>query len=222
MDSFDGLNPSGDMLTVASRIQERALQLASQRGIRDAAQEELQQIESSLRQEQFANARIRRKFLTEVRTRHGLELELWEIRDQMKQRAECLLNDQERARTKGVEAVNMEGTWKRTIKDVYASHQTQQQIYQRSLESRISIRQQQTKRRERKLEFLRSNTNKFIEEEKSMAYDAERLRQVMEETDRREETEDQEVSNLAIMIKATLTKVRIYRYCDPAWLLMCM
>jgi hypothetical protein len=140
----------------------------------------------------------------------------------MKRRSECLLNDQEQARIKRVEDVTIEGTWKRMIQDVYAPHQTQQQMYQRSLENRISILQQQTQRRKRKLEFLRKHTNKLIAAEESMACESKRLQQIMEETDRREETEDEDVSNLAMMIKAALTKVRISRYYGAECLLMCM
>lgn len=206
MSSFDCAQTSSDILTVASRIQERALQLASQRGIRDIAQLELHRQEGILRQEQVTNAEMRRKLLTEVRSRHGIEIELFNIRDQVKASEERIEQDKENAKIRIADASEMEGIWKRTIYDVYAIHQTQQHIYQKSLERRIQNRQHETKRREKKLDFLKNMTTKMDMEETKQAHEAERLWQLAQASDLREESEDEEVSSLAVMIKAALTK----------------
>jgi hypothetical protein len=216
MDSFDSAQPpSSEMIAVVSRIQERALHLASQRGLRDVAQAELETMENRLRQEQFTNAEIRRKLLIEVRNRHGLEIELLNIRDQAKERAERIGDEKNQAMIEDKNADKMEYVWKQSIQDIYASHEVQQQIYLRSLEKRIQNRQQESKKRERKMEFLNTQTSKFIQEELFMVDEVQRMQNAAQLIDLREETEDEEVSNLAMMIKVTLTKVRTKRITSP-------
>lgn len=216
MDSFDNAQPpSSEMIAVVSRIQERALHLASQRGLRDVAQAELETMENRLRQEQFTNAEIRRKLLIEVRNRHGLEIELLNIRDQAKERAERIVDERNQAMIEDKNADKMEYVWKQSIQDIYASHEVQQQIYLRSLEKRIQYRQQESKKRERKIEFLNTQTSKFIQEELFMVDEVQRMQNAAQQIDLREETEDEEVSNLAMMIKVTLTKVRTKRITSP-------
>ena len=216
MDSFDSAHPpSNEMIAVVSRIQERALHLASQRGLRDVAQVELETMEVRLQEEQSTNAGIRRKLLIEVRKRHGLEIEIFNIRDQAKLRAERIEDERKRAMIDDEGANTMECVWKKSIQDVYAQHEVQQQIYLRSLEKRIQREQHHSKRRQRKLEFLKTQTSKFVQEELSILDEVQRLQQGTQQIDLKEETEDEEVSNLAMMIKVTLTKVRMNRVTSP-------
>lgn len=196
-----------DLASIAVQIQDRALLLASERGLRVLAELECRSAEAALRHETKQNSMVRKSLLQILRSRHGFELELTKMREQLDE--EDVRNESlqlEAARLKE-QADEMEATWKHSVRELYAQHQTKRRLYQQLLERRIESRQRQTKLAQDRLEFLERRAREMQEEEKELMDQTRLVEAETRLTDSQEEPEDEEVSSLAMQIKATLSKV---------------
>jgi hypothetical protein len=197
-----------DLASIAVQIQDRALILVCERGLRDVAEVERDQAQYIFEKESKQNSMARRTLLKVLRSRHGFELELFRIKEQQEEQLVAnkkLLKEADRLNE---QAEEMEGSWKRSVDELYAEHKAKRQLYQQFLESRIHQRQRQTKLEDDRVGFLERRAREMQADEKELAVQMERVEEETKVTDSREEEEDEEVSSLALQIKATLSKVR--------------
>jgi hypothetical protein len=191
---------------MVNRMQERNLQLASERALRDVRQSQLDALQEDLQQLTSQTNNVRRKHLSVVRTRHGVELELWRMRDQHEERVKETKMAVQRAQEVSQATAAMEATWKRSIQELYAPHDVEQEIYRRALDKTIRARQTIAKRREQKLNFFRNRATELPSSDLDTEEDTETRQKDVERLDRKEEAEDEEVASIAMQIKATLAK----------------
>jgi chromosome segregation ATPase len=199
--------------SIAAQIEDRALLLASERGLRDVAEAERDQLQAVLDKESKTNAIIRRTLLQEVRSRHGVELELFRIQQQEEERERSIEKLEQETEDLRVEAEELEESWKQQVKEIYAPHQAKRSLYQKILESRIYKRQRKIKLRQDKIDFLERRAREMQADEQEMLSQMERIEQETNDANSREQEEDEAVSSLAMQIKATLAKVCIVCLC---------
>lgn len=196
-----------DLASIAVQIQDRALLLASERGLVDLATLERDQAQTALRHEIKQNSLVRKSLLQIVRSRHGFELELTRMREQLEEvheRNETLQRQEARWKE---QADEMEAAWKLSVHELYAQHEAKRRLYQQFLERRIESRLRQTKLKQDRLEFLERRASEMQADEKQLLEQTRLVEAETKLTDSQEEPEDEEVSSLAMQIKATLSKV---------------
>lgn len=201
-------NPSDSILAVANKIHERALQLASERGARDVAQAELESVRTILEEETKRFHKVRRRLLSSIRTRNGIELEVYKIRDKHRENIETAIRLEKETKELEQQSHDLDRQWRETVSELCAPHQAKRDIYQRILESRLAKHQRTTERRKRKLDFLHNEANHCIEQRKSASTEIEELAALTTAMEDREENEDEEIASLSMQINAMISKVR--------------
>jgi hypothetical protein len=201
--------------TIALQIQDRALLLASERGLRDAASVVRNQVKIQLDQQTKQHAALRHKLLSKLRTRHGYELELHRMKEQQEDHETSIQNEVKEAQVLNDKATSMEEAWKDSVQELLAPHQAKRRQYQDYLEQRIRKRQRCSKLQQQKLEFWQNRTRGMRRDQEEMLLERVEVVARTEQADAQEEEQDEQVSSLALQIKATLSKVCVvvYRWC---------
>ena len=193
---------------VATRIKERALELASERARVELAKAELSELQQLLDEETKTNGAIRRTMLSTVRSRHGVEMELWKVRDQQEERFAKLGEYQRETDEANAEMAELRTAWGDAVRDLYVEHDLQRELYRRSVEGGIKRREQRIKERDQRLLQLVDETKVFQEETKRMVEETKKLEKNILDMDNREGKEDEEVAALSMNIRNTIAKVR--------------
>mmetsp|Transcript_32011 Transcript_32011/g.52889 ORF Transcript_32011/g.52889 Transcript_32011/m.52889 type:complete len:255 (+) Transcript_32011:57-821(+) len=198
---------SGGMASsIALQIQDRALLLASERGLRDAAAVVRDQVLVQHKDQSKTHQVLRHKLLSELRTRHGFELELYCMKEQHAEHELSVQKRQQEAQVLNEQAIEMQDSWKRSVDQIFAPHQAKRRRYQDCLEQCIRKRQRHSQRQQQKLDFLQKRAREMSRDQEDMLSQRVDTLARTEATDAREEEEDEQVSSLALQIKATLSK----------------
>lgn len=200
---------SDNISAVAAQIKEKALQLASERASRDVAVAELEAARRRLAEETKKNEVVRRELLSTVRTRHGMELEIFKIKEQQEGRLEATKKLTEETAELHSKARKMDEEWKSTWNEMYSFHEAKRDLYQRSLEIHIQRSQAVKRRRKQKLDCLSRESGKMMGEANNTRGEIEMLRKALQDSERKEEIETEEISSLSMQIKSTLLKVGV-------------
>jgi chromosome segregation ATPase len=211
--SADDIGGENGIAAVATRIQERALELVSERAAVELAKAEMEEIQQALDEETKKNGAVRRTMLSIVRSRHGLELELWKVKDQQEERLTKIFEYECETEKLNDGASELEEVWEETVRDLYVDHDMQRELFSRSVQGRIRRRENHIKDRERRLRQLQQESKQFEQEEKRMVHQTNQLKSKIAETNERKETEDEEVAALAMQIRSTVAKVSRVDYC---------
>mmetsp|Transcript_1523 Transcript_1523/g.2044 ORF Transcript_1523/g.2044 Transcript_1523/m.2044 type:complete len:271 (+) Transcript_1523:109-921(+) len=203
------LPPSNGLAAVAARIQERANALASERAELELLQAELEEANSTLESETITNSIVRKSYLTAVRTRHGLELDVLRLQDECNELTQSTNIAREQVDEISNTTEEIKERWNKAITNSYAPHGIRKELYKRRIEGRVRRRQEKRRKRERKLDNLALKAHSYAEEAESMHREREKLREEIREMDEREEREDEEIAALDMQIKSTLAKVEL-------------
>lgn len=126
---------SNSIAAVATRIQEKATQLITERSLLQQAQSKLQKIKTRYEAETGKNNQIRKEVLTLQRARNGMELDnVINLQDAIisyenkisEMRTECKLGE------KTLEDLGSE--WTRMENNVYARHEAKLELFKRKIE----------------------------------------------------------------------------------------
>jgi chromosome segregation ATPase len=211
MSDFSAMNEQqggeNSIAVVAARIQERANEAASERAAIELAKAELAELEQVLKEESKQTTRVRRTMLETVRLRHGVEMELLQIRNQQEERLSKLEENQRETEQVKEEITKVHDEWEGAVKDLYVEHELQRELYRRSVSGRIKRREELVKEREERLRQVERETRAFEEETQRMVEETKRLEKSALEADSREQKEDEEMDALAMQIQATIQKV---------------
>jgi hypothetical protein len=198
----------GDMAAVATRIKARLSELATERALVELVKSDLEGLNYVLDEEIRKNGTVRRSMLSTVRARHGVELELWKVREQQEARMDKVDEYQRETDEAEDQANVLHGDWEEAVKDLYVDHDLQRELYKRSVQGRIRRREQRVEEREQRLRQLEQESKTFENEARLMADQTKQLELKILDTDDREAAEDEEVAALAMQIRATVAKVR--------------
>jgi hypothetical protein len=211
MDS-SSLIPSNNMAAVAARIQERHGQLLAEQATLELTKAELAEIQAVEAQHVSINDSIHRMLLHVTRSRTGVELELFQARDQVHDYTRSIEQLQESAEHLEQETDQIHGTWKTAVETTYSAHALEMDLYQRALEESVQECESRATRRknewiemETHIQRAQDETTRFHLEVKSIEVDIETMESV-------EQRDDEEVATIALKIREALSKVCFY-YC---------
>jgi chromosome segregation ATPase len=205
-------NNNNSMATVAARIQDRAMQLMSERATLEVVKTELEQIQTVANREQEENHSIRRTLLTTTRSRHGIELELFEARDQAENTTDSIDTLKQTTEEILEETAQAKLQWEDAVHKIYSTHQLEMDLYQRSLEGSVRKCEEQTNRRKERLQELEQKTDRLCREQESLVQETRSIQTEVEVIEQAEKHKDEQVSTLAEKVRTALAKVRAILY----------
>lgn len=142
------------MAAVATRIKARLSELATERALVEFVKSDLEGLQNVLGEEIRKNGTVRRSMLSTVRARHGVELELWKVREQQEARLAKVHEYQRETDEAKDEENELQEAWEETVKGVYVDHDLQRELYKRSVQGCIRRRAQRVEEREQRLRQL--------------------------------------------------------------------
>jgi hypothetical protein len=212
MDSSSPL-PDNNMAAVAARIQERHTQLLAEQATLELTKAELAEIQEVQQTQHVSiNDSIRRTLLQVTRSRTGVELELFQARDEVHDYTRSIQELQHSTENLERETDQIHGTWKAAIETIYSAHELEMDLYQRSLEETVQECDDKATRRkkewmdmETQIKRAQDETTRFQRETNVNDVDIETMESA-------EQQDDEEVAALASKIRAALSTVRIYSF----------
>lgn len=204
---------SSSIVAVASRIQERANILSAERDTLDSLKQTCNQVNFSLDSQEIESNSVRKKLLSTVRVRHGVELEILQQKDMARFLKQDIHN------TKEVETIDLKKeivrlreNQSRIFETIFAPHIVQMQVHQRSVKKKLERQLGKRRRRETSLDAFALNRQKYGDEAIALEREKERLKLEVKKMRNTEKKEDEEIAGLALQITATLNKVVIHYY----------
>ena len=205
------MNATNSIAAVAARIQERAYQLSSERTRLQQTQLELEEIQKLYQTEIDKNAQVRREMLTTVRMRNGIELDsVMKIQEEIINYEQKLDNAEEEYNDAEMKLQKLENIWEKMEVNVYADHEVKLELYKRKIEGKIERRKARKKRREDRLNELIKTSLDADKNATLLHREIANAREEIRRLDLSEEREDEEISALAMNIRATVAKVSSY------------
>ena len=201
------LPPAEGIAAVAARIQDRASQLMSERRVLDLVKAEEEEQQAILDEELEMCGAVRREYLSAIRSRHGIELELWKIEEQKKECVESMETLQDETLDLRAYKEELQGDWEDLAGNVLAGHHLKREIYRCSIQAHIGKREQQMLKRKRQLMAVTQKVDVFREDTQSAEEEKERIRKDLENLKNTELEEDEDLSNLALRVREMVAKV---------------
>ena len=196
---------------VATRIQQRALQLSSENATLQLVKAQLEEVTETFEREKNENESLRQNLLRLVQYRNELELEKVIKTKEQISFIQNKINEEQNEYESAVQRMKeMEKEWERLERDVYSKHEVKIELYKRKVEGIFDRREAKKKKRIallNKLESIASEANKSAAQ---MHKETASARQKIHQMDIPEEMEDEEISALAMNIRATVAKVSQY------------
>ena len=208
MSQMPGRFPANrSMASIASGIQERAMEYDSALAELHDAKGELQQIEAMVAEEEALLASARAVFLEASRSRVEVELELHEAQGQVqcyKKSMEAL----ERSKKSIVEQTeSVQSRWESHVKNIYARSQADMDRYRGVLERMVDHKEGNSNRRKDKRKELETGATVLVSNQEDALVESAELKRDISEIESSDERENEEVSSLADEIRDILAKV---------------
>lgn len=195
---------------VAERIRDRAHQLASERAVLELVQAEQDQQQSILDEEIDKCAKVRRAYLTSVRSRHGVELELCsKMEDQKTECMESIEKMQQESKDILAHKQELQANWEELLREVLSVHSLHKEVYRRSIQASIEDREKHTLKRSRQLSTLSQHIDTFHKNKENMEAEKKKLVEEAGRLAKSEHREEEEISKLDAQVRDSLTKVRL-------------
>jgi chromosome segregation ATPase len=206
-------SPNNNMAAVAARIQERHTQLLAEQATLELTKAELAEIQAVQAQHGSINDSIHRTLLQVTRSRTGVELELFQARDQVHDYTRSIEQLQDSTDHLERETDQIHGTWKTAVETIYSAHEFKRPLYQRVLEESVQECENRATRRknewiemETQIQRAQDETTRFRRQANGYEVDIETMESV-------EQQDDEEVATLALKIREALSKVCIIYSC---------
>jgi len=199
---------SDSIAAIATRIQDRASTLQSEERVLELVQAEEGEQQALLDQALESCGVVRREYLQAIRTRHGLELELWMIEGQKSQSLEAI--DELREETEELQTYKekVQADWEHLVSDVMVHQTLKQEIYRHSIQAHIGKREKQMTKRQQQLMVVNDKTEALRADTGNLHVERERLEEELETLGNVEVKEDEDLSNLAVRVREMVAKVQ--------------
>jgi len=199
--------PSLNIISIASRIQDRANQLSLEQSNLKILHNCVKDSNNALQQESEKNSYVREELLSKTREKDAIDLDLIfqkrKIED-INKKISILRNKEITQLNKIVTGQRLE--YDRVSTTVYAPHEFKIENFRRNIESKLRSRREKILKRERKLKKLLADAKRFHEEATSTNKKQQERNDAIQVLDDMEVKEDEEITALAMQIRATLTK----------------
>lgn len=197
----------GNMVAVAARIQDRAMQLHAEQTKLNTVLAELDKTRDEARKETAVNSSRRRNMLEAINSRNGIELELYQARDKIDGYRTTIQKLQQETEIIEEAIAKAQAQWKDDVQNLYSPHQLEMELYQQTLEAALEAREQRSRQRAEQLEKLETKARDLKEREECLRLECTALREETQSLEKREDDEDKEVSSLASQVREALAKV---------------
>lgn len=192
---------------VAQRIQERNNALASEQATLELLQTQLALAKKRLAADEISTQTARKRLLTAVRSRHGIELDILTKKEEI-----AAITNETTKLQRTIDAIQHKTNELRSKFDkehapLYASHGVSTSLHVMQSEALLVNAEKKKNRREEKMHHLKSDAERQRLETERMREETERLRDDTEGFENREEEEDEEMVALTMQIRQVLSKV---------------
>lgn len=170
------------------------------------AEEEEQQ--TKLNDEQEAWSTVRFEYLSAIRSRHGVEEELWKMEEHKKDCLESMEALQNETRELGAHKETIQADWEDLAGNVLVGHDLKREIYRSSIQAHMETREQHLMKRQRQLTTIHQKVNSYRKDTESAEKETSKLERAAKHLKSTELAEDAELSNLALRVRETVAKVR--------------
>lgn len=210
--------PAEGIAAVAARIKDRSVQLSSERAVLELVRLEQKEHQASLDEETELSQAIRQEFLSTVRGRHGVESEVWNVKNKRQGCIEMTQRDEEAATSLSETRNGYQAGWEQLVQEILAGHSVSQGAYRGSFEATIKLRNDTMETRKLQLESLGDHLDS-LDRHNRLCHERERLQMALEELKAAVLHGDDEVSRLALEVQEQVAKVSVvYRVtCEIRW-----
>lgn len=202
-------NCGGGIAAVASRIQERALQLAKEQKALQCAQEELKNLHVQHAEANQLYRTIHQGYLESLIQLHSVELECGMAQQSIADYTKKTSKVKQQTKEILQELQLDQKTWEDTIQKQIVQHSVRQELYQKHLQNAIQASRNTTARRKEMVTQIGQWTEQYdcdrkatIEEQQHLQEEISRMTQVEEETNK-------QVESLASQVRLALAKVSL-------------
>ena len=190
---------------IANRIQEKANALKSEQNLLQDLQQQLQDLTKDHTSQCTQNDTLKYNLLKQVRSRHGVELELMRRQDCIKELQSKIDNYEKEIAFLQLERTRVKAEFFQD-QEIYTPHLVKIELFQRQLEGDLGDRRERRLKRESELDSLILGRGRDLEEAKAMHREKERIETETEVMQQVEMREDEEIAALAMQIRSTLSK----------------
>jgi hypothetical protein len=210
--------PAEGIAAVAARIKDRSVQLSSERAVLELVRLEQKEHQVSLDEEAELSQAIRQEFLSAVRARNGVELEVWNVKNKRQSCLEMTHRDEEAATCLSETRSGHQSGWEDLVRDTLAGHSISQVAYRSSFEATIKRRNDTMETRQLQLESLGDHLDS-LDLHNRLFREKERLRVELEELKAAVTQGNNEVSRLALEVQEQVAKVSLVSRvsCGISW-----
>lgn len=201
----NGSSTNGNILGVASHIQEKCKRRMEEQENLKKAKEQLQQIRKRKDHEVQANRTTRKSLLEVVIARHQTELELYRSHSRLQEQRNKIRRMEETTQTVKDETELLQTQFQNDVEEVYAPHQMEMERYRDILQAKNKAakrHQEQSEKVKEKIRGLKQARFELRMERTTLLDEKERFQ-------KEEWGGLQEVASLATKVREALSKVRV-------------
>jgi chromosome segregation ATPase len=169
-------NIGGDMMNIANRIRELAIQLEKEQNMLKIAQQRLAKLKEIEQKEQGINDQKRRQLLQAINARNDVELEIFAIKDKVAACRKSINTYNQEREDLEAKLVEVKEKAKLHIETVYAPQQLKMDMYLRALEGVVHAKNEKIQKRLDRLAAIRAETEDLQSKEKAARKEAHQTR----------------------------------------------
>ena len=168
---------STDFLSIATRIQERAIQLNHERTILSESKNELSNLQAIVEKEANENAIIKQRLLETQNKRNGIEMQVFDTKKestQLQEKTKALVNNAVEIKQ---QSNNMLNRWKETAEEnIISKHIIRRECYKRKVLNDLCQLKENRKKRQNKIDNLCKKTDEAHKDASKLHKEREILR----------------------------------------------
>ena len=199
----------GDLVAIATRIQERARLLVTEREKLQTAKVRLTELEQIHQREQQINDQYRRHLLQCTNARNDVELEIFNVRDQI-QAAESAIEDYEQERVQWedqLEDIQKESQQK--VESTYGPQQVKMELFLKAFEATVQAKKDKIQKRRDRLETIQKECETLKKQHEDYQ---EQTKQVKDDIEKEKQSnvlqeDQQEISSLSRRVREAIAEV---------------
>lgn len=191
---------------VANRIQERGLALASEKAQESILMEQYKELEQKEKAESKENLELKTQLLKTLRSRHGMELELYDLQQRIEKNIKDMNELLKEAEKEQAHFFSLKKQLDEHTTNIYARHRVEIDLFLEKMINEVREKEENRRKREIQLCELSLNTDIAREQANSLEKDKAELECQIRELVKSEEIVDEESASLSIQLKATMAK----------------
>mmetsp|Transcript_21110 Transcript_21110/g.43881 ORF Transcript_21110/g.43881 Transcript_21110/m.43881 type:complete len:240 (-) Transcript_21110:644-1363(-) len=197
---------ASSLAAIAARIHERNNALSSELSTLDLLQSQYEHAEECLEADRKASMDVRKEFLTAARSLHGVELEIFRVKEESASIEKSTMHLKSKIDEIRHQTDELRRKFHEEQSPMFAAHDLSMNLYSRKSETLLVRAQRRKQRREEKLSKLNERIARQRKEAQDMCAKRQRIKEECLDMSRSEEEEDEEAVALNLQIKSIIGK----------------